>query len=177
MELTMLELIPTTAFVAVMATAAVTDLRSHKIPNRLVVAGLVIGLATRALLGWAALGSGILAAAAALFLGVILFSLGAMGAGDGKLMAVVGAFMGLENGMLALLSAAVVGGVLSLALAARRGVVLPVLLNTRDLGVWLLTFGRRGERVKLDSPGAVAFPFGVAIAIGSLAVWFGLVSL
>jgi hypothetical protein len=64
-----------------------------------------------------------------------------------------------------------------MALAARRGVLLPVLLNTRELGIWLLTLGRKGERVKLGSPGAVAFPFGVAIAIGSLAVWFGLVRL
>ena len=173
----MLDWIPSTVFVGVMLAAAATDLRSHRIPNRLVIAGLALGLVTRGLLGWSALGSGIVAAVAALALGMMLFSLGAMGAGDGKLMAVVGAFMGIENGILALMSAAIVGGVLSMVLAARRGILLPVLLNTRELGIWLLTFGRKGERVKLDSPGAVAFPFGVAIAIGSLAVWFGVVRL
>jgi hypothetical protein len=92
-------------------------------------------------------------------------------------MAVVGAFMGLEGGAVALLASAVAGGVLSMALALRRGVILPVLFSTRELGAWLLTFGRRGERVRLDGVGAVTFPFGVAIAIGSLATWFGLVSL
>jgi prepilin peptidase CpaA len=173
----MLDWIPSAVFVGVMLLAAATDLRSHRIPNRVVIAGLGLGLVTRAMLGWSALGGGILAAVGALVLGMLLFSLGAMGAGDGKLMAVVGAFMGLENGMLALLSAAIVGGVLSMALAARRGVLLPVLLNTRELAIWLITLGRKGERVKLDSPGAVAFPFGVAIAIGSLAVWFGVVRL
>jgi len=173
----MSELIPSLVFVGVMLVAAATDIHTHRIPNRLIVAGLVLGLVTRALLGWAALGSGLLAASGAMLLGILLFSLGAMGAGDGKLMAVVGAFMGVETTLAALFVAAVVGGVLAILLAIRRGVVLPVLMNTKDLGIWLATLGRKGERVKLDSPGAVAFPFGVAIAIGSLATWFGLVQL
>lgn len=171
----MLEWIPTAAFVGVMTAAALTDLHSRRIPNKLVIAGLVLGLLTRGLAGWAMLGGGVLAAALALALGMLLFSVGAMGAGDGKLMAVVGAFMGVEQGILAFGAAAVAGGILSMALAVKRGVILPVLLSTRDLAIWLLTFGRRGERVKLGAEGSIAFPFGVAIAIGAMAVWFGVV--
>lgn len=170
----MLEYLPTLAFLAVMGIAAFTDLRSKRIPNNLVIAGLVLGLATRATLGWAALASGAGAALVALVLGVLLFSIGAMGAGDGKLMAVVGAFLGFEQGLLALGLSAVAGAVLSLALAIRSGVILPILLNTRDLLAWLLTAGRRGGRARLGEAGTVAFPFGVAIAIGSTAAWFGL---
>ena len=170
----MLEYFPTVAFLAVMALAALTDIRSKRIPNALVVAGLILGLATRATLGWASLASGAGAALVALVLGVLLFSIGAMGAGDGKLMAVVGAFLGFEQGLLALGLSAVAGAVLSLGLAVRKGVILPILFSTRELLAWLLTGGRRGERVKLDAPGALAFPFGVAIAIGSTAAWFGL---
>ncbi len=54
----------------------------------------------------------------------------------------------------------------------RRGVLVPVLLRTRDLGVNALTLGRAGERLTLNSPGAITVPYGAAIAIGSLAVWF-----
>ncbi len=169
----MSELISTAAFVSVMAAAMVADVRTNRIPNTLVVVGLCLGLASRAVLGWAALASGVIAAASALALGVGLFAVGAMGAGDGKLMAVVGAFLGIELGATALLAAAMLGGVLALGMAVRRGVILPVLVGTRELALWLVTFGRKGERVKLDSPGAVSFPFGVAIALGSLLTWFG----
>ena len=35
-----------------------------------------------------------------------------------------------------------------------------------------LTLGRFGERLTLASPGAITIPYGVAIAVGSIAVWF-----
>ena len=165
--------ISATALVVVMTAAALSDLRSRRIPNRLVLAGLAVGLATRAVLGWSALAAGLAAAVLALVFGIALFSLGAMGAGDGKLMAVVGAFLGLEQTLAALMAAAVAGGVLSMVLALRRGVFIPVLLRTRDLAVWLLTLGRRGERVRMESAGSVTFPFGVAIAIGAVVVGLG----
>lgn len=170
----MMDWIPTLAFVAVMLTAAVSDLRSRRIPNRLIIAGLVAGLATRLVLGPAALGAGLLAAAVAMGLGVLLFAVGAMGGGDGKLLAVVGAFMGLQGGLEALIASAMAGGVFALAIAVRKGVILPVLLSFRDLVVWIVTLGRGGERVTLESPGAIAIPYGAAIAVGSLAVWFDL---
>lgn len=171
----MLDWFPTVALVAVMTTAALTDLKSRRIPNRLVVAGLVLGLAARLLSGWSALVDGLVAAALALLFGMLLFSAGAMGAGDGKLMAVIGAFLGLEQGLLALGAGAVAGAILSVLLAVRRGVMIPVLLRTRDLGLWMATFGRRGERARLGEAGTVSFPFGVALAIGTLAVWFNVI--
>jgi hypothetical protein len=62
--------------------------------------------------------------------------------------------------------------VLALAEAGRRGVVLPVLFRSRELvGHWA-SGGRAGERLTLASPGAVTIPYGVAIAVGSLAAWF-----
>lgn len=171
----MLDWFPTVALLGVMTTAALTDLKSRRIPNRLVVAGLVLGLTARLLSGWAALADGVLGAVLALLLGMLLFSAGAMGAGDGKLMAVIGAFLGVEQGLLALGAGAVVGAILSMLLALRSGVMIPVLLRTRDLGLWLVTFGRKGERARLGQAGTVSFPFGVALAIGAMAVWFNVV--
>lgn len=170
--------LPSLALVGVMAAAAISDLRSRRIPNQLIVTGLVLGLTFQALAGWPALLGGLASAGAALLLGVLLFAIGAMGAGDGKLMAVTGAFLGPQLTLVALLTAAVAGGVLSMLFAIRRGVFVPVLLRTRDLGIWLLTFGRRGERATLEtSADSIAFPFGVAIAIGAIAAWFGWIQL
>lgn len=166
----MQDVLPTVALIGVMTGAAVSDLRSRRIPNRLVVTGLTIGLLVRAFGGWAAFADGLLGAAAGLTLGLLLFTLDAMRGGDGKLMAVVGAFLGLERGLLALGAGAVAAGLLAMVLAVRRGVILPVLLRTRDLGIWLITFGRHGERPTLGDPGAIAFPFGAALAVGAMAV-------
>ena len=52
------------------------------------------------------------------------------------------------------------------------GVVVPLLWNTKNVAVHLLTLGRYGERVTLSTPGAQTLPYGVAIAIGGLAAWF-----
>jgi hypothetical protein len=36
-----------------------------------------------------------------------------------------------------------------------------------------VTFGRRGQRRTLAMPEAIAIPYGLAIAAGSLVAWFG----
>jgi prepilin peptidase CpaA len=155
-----------------MVVAMVADVRRNRIPNTLVGAGLLVALGLHALSGWAGLANGLLGAGLALLLTFPLFALGAIGAGDSKLFMVVGAFMGPEGFFLALLASAVVGGVLGVAAAVRRGVILPVLLGCRDLLVNALTLGRRGSRTRLGSPGAITIPYGAAIAVGSVYTWF-----
>ena len=103
---------------------------------------------------------------------VAMTGLTAIGGGDAKLFAVVGAFMGPKGFAAALLASAVVGGVLAIVVTLRRGVLLAVLLSCRDLLLRALTLGRFGERLTLASPGAITIPYGVAIAVGSIAVWF-----
>jgi Flp pilus assembly protein protease CpaA len=95
-----------------------------------------------------------------------------MGGGDVKLFGVAGVFLGPAGFLLALLASALVGGVLGLVAAIRDGVVVTALLRTRDLGVRAATLGRSGDRMTLDSAGAITVPYGAAIAIGSLVVWF-----
>ena len=67
---------------------------------------------------------------------------------------------------------ALAGGILALGNAVRRGAILGVILNTKNLLLYLITFGRRGERIALDSPGAATIPYGLAIAAGTLLAWF-----
>lgn len=160
------------AFTAVMGTALYWDLTKRRIPNALVVAGLVLGAAIRVMVSGPSLLAGLLGALLALALTFPLFAMRAMGGGDVKLFAVSGMFLGMAGFFTALLVSGVVGGLIGLIAALRGGIVLPVLLRTRDLGFYALTLGRAGERVTLESPNAITIPYGAAIAIGSLAVWF-----
>ena len=59
----------------------------------------------------------------------------------------------------------------------RRGALLGVLVNVKNLLTYWITQGRHGERIGLDSPGAQSVPYGLAIAAGALAAWFYPVSL
>jgi prepilin peptidase CpaA len=155
-------------FVAVLVIAALSDLRSRRIPNALTATALVLALALRAFLGDGALVDGLLGAALAFGVVLPLFAMRGVGGGDAKLLIMVGAFLGPKGFFVALLATALVGGVMSLVAALRSGVILPALFNTGDLLKWVFTLGRRGERTTLLSPGAVSVPYGVAIAIGSV---------
>lgn len=169
-------LFATISFVVIMAGAMFTDVRENRIPNRLVLAGLALALVLRAVAGWSPLLNGVLGLGLALLMTVPLFALGAIGGGDSKLFGVVGAFMGPQGFLMALLASAVVGGMLGVAAALRRGVILPVLLACKDLFVNAVTLGRHGSRMRLSSPGAITIPYGAAIAVGSVATWFLLTS-
>jgi len=162
------------AFVVLMAAAGIWDLVQRRIPNALVLSGLAVGAGLRFIVGDHSLITGLAGAGLALVLTFPLFTLRAMGGGDVKLFAVTGMFLGPAGFFAGLLASALVGGVIGLLAALRSGVILPVLMRTRDLGLNALTLGRAGERLTLDSPGAITIPYGAAIAIGSLAVWFAL---
>ena len=56
--------------------------------------------------------------------------------------------------------------------AVRRGVILPAVFNAGRMMRYWLTTGRSGEQRTLTSPGAVAVPYGVAIALGAIVWWF-----
>lgn len=159
------------AFVAVMVAALFWDVASRRIPNGLVLLGVAIALVLRSIAGAAAFGAGVLGASLALGFGLPLFALRALGGGDVKLLVAVGAFLGPGDFVSALLASAIVGGVIGVLVALRRGVLLPVLYGVKDLLLHAATRGRSGTRVTLDSPGALKVPYGAAIAIGSLATW------
>ena len=96
----------------IMAVAICTDLRSRKIPNRLTYSAMVFMLAYYTAAygfagGWFSL-KGLL-----LGTGLLLpvFLVGGMGAGDAKLLGVVGAALGMRGVFTAFLFIAVIGGV------------------------------------------------------------------
>jgi prepilin peptidase CpaA len=170
----MLSNLTITVFAGVLLIAALSDWRSRRIPNPLILSALVLALGLRLVIGAGIFVQGVLGLGLAFAIMLPLFAVRGVGGGDAKLMMVVGAFLGPKGLIVALLSTALVGGVMSLIAALRGGMLLPVLFNTGGLFRWMVTFGRRGERTTLLSPGVLSVPYGVAIAVGSIfALYYG----
>ncbi|HSH75172.1 MAG TPA: prepilin peptidase [Longimicrobiales bacterium] len=156
------------ALLAMLGVAVTTDLRERRIPNRLTVTGALAAVALSTFEGSGAFGASLAGMLAALGLSIPFFALGAVGAGDAKLLAAVGAFVGIGGLVPVLLYSAVAGGLLGVASAVRRGVILPALLQTSGLLIHAVTLGRRGSRTTIDDPNAQTIPYGVAIAAGTV---------
>ena len=155
------------------SAAAWWDLRVHRIPNAITVTGLAAALMLRAPLGGDALLHGLGGAGITLLIGFALYALRAIGAGDVKLLAGIGAFLGSTEIVGALALIAVLGAAFALVSVLRRGVLPLLIVNTLDLVKSLSSFGQAGQRRKLDSAAALSIPYGVPIAVGTLIWWFG----
>jgi prepilin peptidase CpaA len=113
---------PIALFLVVLLTAAVIDIRSHRIPNWLVfpTAAASIGYHTytNGLAGFffsvGGLGLGIL-------LLIFFYLAGGMGAGDVKLMGAVGSFLGAKTVLAAFCFTALIGGIYAMILIIRAG--------------------------------------------------------
>jgi prepilin peptidase CpaA len=164
---------------ALLLGAVAFDLRSRRIPNRLVLAGVGLAIAlhaTAAITGSPALaGRSWWAPLAGLGTGLAvlmpLYLLRATGAGDVKLMAMVGSFIGAPAVLVAALYTLVAGGLLSLVFMFGRGVAAQTLDNVRFLLTeWTLRTGggQRAGLAPLQST-AARLPYAVAIGCGTAA--------
>jgi prepilin peptidase CpaA len=152
--------------------AAVWDLRSRRIPNVITMSGLAAGLALRIFLGPAVAVEGLLGVGVGFALALPFLVVGALGGGDAKLLMAIGAFMGPSEVLSAAMLIAVIGGVMGVIDAGRRGILLPVIFNCGNILKHWITFGRRGYNRSLTSVDALVIPYGVAIAVGALLWWF-----
>jgi prepilin peptidase CpaA len=162
-----------TIVAALLVWGAVTDVRTARIPNRLVLAGLLLApAAALAHGGVAGLGAALAAAGIAFGIGFAGFALGAIGGGDAKFLMVGAALVGLHQLVPFLLAAAAIGGLLAIGTIVwqRRGIEATVM--TADLAKSMATLGRKGYRGRLGEDGRMAVPYGVAIAAGALIVQF-----
>jgi prepilin peptidase CpaA len=159
--------------VVFVCTAAWWDVTAGRIPNELTVMGLAAALILRAPLGLDSLLLGLGGSGLAFGVALVLYVLRAIGGGDVKLLAGVGAFLGSAEIMGALGLIALLGAAYALLDVSRRGLLPLLVFNTFDLIKSWLSLGRAGQIRKQMSPGALTIPYGVPIAVGTLIWWFG----
>lgn len=154
--------------------AAISDYRSHRIPNWLVLFGALFGAIYNTALPPSP-HENILFPLAGIGLGLLLFLplyiIRAMSAGDVKLLAMVGAFLGAGETFHAALASMIVGGVLAILFVVVRGtapLMFRNLVSFFQLG-FLNAVGGSAPTLRI-SEGASAgkMPYGVAIAIGTI---------
>lgn len=160
------------SFVTVMVLALAWDVKERRIPNWLTGSGLLLGI----LLGAVRVGGipteALLGAGTGLAVTVPFFLLGGIGGGDAKLIAVAGAFLGTSQLLTALVATAIIGGGMALLAAFRSGMIIPLVIRSKDLAIYLVTLGRFGSRPSpTGSVELITIPYGVAIAMGGVIVW------
>ena len=158
-----------------LATAAVIDVRSHRIPNWLVLSGAVYALVYNTVFPpW--LHGTVLYPLAGLGLGLAMFLplylLRAMGAGDVKLLAMCGAFLGPNEIWRAALAVLITGGLLGAVFVLVNGTAQRVYQNLTSLFRVAVFDTLGGAAPNLRIPASVSagrLPYGVAIAVGTAA--------
>ncbi len=158
--------------VMLVVAAAWMDVLNRRIPNALVIPGAVLGLAVAAA---AAGAGGALSALGGLAIGLALmlplYLLRAMGAGDVKLMAMVGAWLGPAEVVSAALLVFVAGGLLAVMAALWRGKLRELAANLRVMlfGSLVNAMSGTGATVVAPAQSVGNVPYGIAIAIGTIA--------
>jgi prepilin peptidase CpaA len=155
---------------AVLTAAVYSDVRSHRIPNTLSLLGLVAGLALQFLgHGLSGMAAGLLGAGVGLGCFAPFYLLRAMGAGDLKLLAAVGAFLGPQAAFHAALFSLLAGGlgaigyVLWCGLRAAASSFVQEGFAAAGVSAFIAAQVARRERL----------PFALPIAVGGIAAcWY-----
>ena len=169
---------PDLPLIALSATAAVIDWRSRRIPNWLnlviVIAG--VGASCRGYIAVTPAVS-ILGIVCGFFLLFPAFALGAMGGGDVKMLAAVGAWAGPIGVLIVLIAATVAGAIIAICQAVYTG-KLPALLHNSGILVLNLAHARSVGADHIEQTGKSfrsidrPLPYAVAILAGVL-FWCG----
>ncbi|MFZ3155690.1 A24 family peptidase [Pseudomonas sp.] len=148
--------------------AVLTDVSSHRISNTLILLGLVCSLVLQVVFYQV---DGIFAWAGGLAVGLLcflpLYMFGGMAAGDVKLVAMVGSFLGPVSVFWAAAVSLMAGGVLGFLM----------LLYKKQVGrfiqrYWTMTSLRTYIQPEVDDVARQPFPYAIAILLGTLASIF-----
>ena len=161
--------------IGVLCAAAWYDVRYFRIPNFITISGAIVGIALNTLLpsgvGFVSASSGFAFA----LIGLLpLFFLRVWGAGDVKLMAVVGAFVGAQELPGSLLASLLAGGVTSL-FAAAQGKNLGLLYENMQRMFGQILFNLQLRTVEaIDAPpkSAGKVPYALPILFGTVGYLF-----
>jgi prepilin peptidase CpaA len=156
----MIEIAALLVFPALMAFAAVSDLLTMTIPNKVSMA-LVVAFAAFAIVGglpWEAVLMHLAAGAVVLAVCFAMFALGWIGGGDAKLAAATALWLGFDTLMEYLLISTIAGGLMTLLILQLRGWPLPRFALQWS---WLSRLHDRHSGV----------PYGIALAGAALLVY------
>lgn len=155
------------ALLLILGVAIVSDLQSRKIPNWLTGPAILLGIGIQTFMnGWEGLLFSLEGMALGLGLFLVLYMFGWMGAGDVKLYAAVGSFLGPIQTLSAAILIALVGGLLAvLALGVYRG--------WKKMGAWFWSvtqtiFLARSLPAVAPANNIPKVPYAVAIGIGTI---------
>lgn len=154
--------------------ASISDVRSARIPNVLTFASLTTAVAVHAFVpGGHGAGAALGGALTGLAVFFPIFALGGMGAGDVKLMAALGAWLGWGHTVWLALYTAIAGGVLALVWSVAHGYLRQALTNLRLLaGTWLVAGVRPLPELTLDEGRGPRLPYALAILAGVvMTIW------
>lgn len=163
----------TGVLLALLVAAAISDLRTFRIPNRITGGGIVFALFYNTIVppewhaDWTWAPAGMLLG---FFAMLPMYLIRAMGAGDVKLMAMVGAFLGVADTAYALLFCIVTAGISALFYALHKGVMRRMLSNTGTVlrGMFWSSVATGNPQLNpaaIDSVGKLAY--GISIAFGT----------
>ena len=159
----------------VVVAAASTDIVARRVPNRMILLGLIASLVVHTWVDGVVAGAGnwLAGAMTGFALLIPLYFVRGTSAGDVKLLLMVGSWVGPEMVLAITLATFVIGGAWSIAFAVARRRTLQLFLNLQTL------FGQAMRPMRMAGPGAQpqivsigSLPYGVAIAAGTLGVLF-----
>lgn len=168
-----------TMLVGTALVACWTDYRHHRVPNWLTASVLAAGLVGQSLVGgWRGFEQGLLGILAGGGPLLVLWMMRGMGAGDVKLMAAVGAWLGPELALQALVVGILAGGAMAVGVIALRGAWRQ---SSANLGLIMAKFSNSrtafSDFASVDSlsGGRGALPYAIPLSVGSL--WVSVSSL
>jgi prepilin peptidase CpaA len=161
-------LVTTILLVPLAIIIAYYDVRYRRIPNAFVLATLVAGLTVNGIFnGLPGLASSFAGCGFAFVLMLLLHVFGAMGAGDVKLFAAIGAVTGAQMVIPTFLVVILTGGVLAVVSIVRAGIVRTTLHRVLQIFVGMLP-GWEMPRFEIPTDRRLTLPYGVAITLGSI---------
>jgi prepilin peptidase CpaA len=156
----------------ILIVAAYIDGKELRVPNWLtfpmVISGLIFNVVTG---GWLGLGIGLLGMTVGLLCLLPLYAVGGMGAGDVKLMAGVGAWLGWQPTVFAFCLSTFVGAVMAIVMALYRRSFKKHYANFLMIFMEWITIKKPGELSQIAAErksSMLLLPYGIPICIGSM---------
>jgi prepilin peptidase CpaA len=158
------------AVLVVCVAACVTDFRSRRIPNVLTFGAAAAAIGFHALTGgWSGLGGSLAGWAVGVAVFAPFFVLGGMGAGDVKLLAAIGAWLGPLDTVWTALYTMIAGGMLALVVSFASGYLRQAVTNVwMLLGYWRISGLKPLPQLTLASGNGPRLAYSLPVTVGVL---------